>query len=605
MASDKTGGKRSNLVRLLGYVRPYWGIYVATVLLGLMKFLLPIIVIWLFGEAVGALVAAESGEMTRREAWGRIQTLFAAGIGIALVTAVPIYLRSYLGARGVHRVIRDLRCDLYSHVHKLSHSFFDRNRSGSLTSRIISDIQTIQPFLGRTLIQLWMNLGVILVILGYFFYENWKLGCLAVAMLPFQLLILRVISPRVKAVARDIRQRLAWLSGNTQEKLAATTVVKTFTQEGDEIRRFRNDAEGIVSMGLRNAHLSGMQQAGVMFLNSLAPLLVILIGGWLSLFDPEALTVPLLVKFVMMQGQLYAPFERLSEAQLVTAQALGAMDRVFDIFDTGAEIADRKDAREAPHFEGDIRFENVRFSYPEGEKPIIRGLALHAPTQTTTALVGPSGGGKSTLMHLLSRFYELDSGRILIDGTDIRDYRVYSLRRQIGLVPQDPVLFSGTVEDNILYGRPDASPEEVRQAARDAYAFDFIEQLDDGFATELGERGLRISGGQKQRIAIARAFLKDPAILLLDEATSALDTESERIVQAALRKLMADRTTLVIAHRLSTVIHADQIAVLEAGLVVERGTHQELLGRGGLYADLYRQQFAQAPGEDSALASSS
>lgn len=342
---------------------------------------------------------------------------------------------------------------------------------------------------------------------------------------------------------------------------------------------------------MHNALLNGFSQAATTALNALAPILVFLLGGYIALYHRDQLTIGILVQFIMMQGQLYGPFERLNEMQLTTANALGATDRIFAIFDTAPEVADRSKARKAGRFTGSIVFDRVTFTYPNAIRPTLYDISLQIPAQSTLALVGPSGGGKTTITSLLNRFYEWEEGSITIDGHDLRDYTIYSLRHQMALVPQDPVLFSGSISDNISYGRPDATFDEIQTAARRAYADDFINKLDDGYDSLLGERGLRLSGGQKQRIAIARAFLIDPAILILDEATSALDSESERIIQLALQELMRGRTTLIIAHRLATIRNADQIAVIDNGHLQAWGTHNQLLSNNDLYARLCQQQF--------------
>jgi len=584
--------KRSNLWRLLSYVRPYWAWFLGALCLGIMLRMRPVAVAWIVGETIDVLKSAETGDMAPEAAWRRILVLSLGGLAVLALLTVPTYFRFYCGARAVQRAIRDLRCELYAHVQKLSHSFFDRNRSGSLTSRIVSDVQMIAPFLNTVLLRLWISVGLIVSVLAYFFSKSPLLACLSLLMVPVQVLVVRRIGLKVRGLSRRIRTRLAWMSGNAQEKLAAATVVKAFTHEGAEIQRFRDDSEEIVTMGLRNAHFTGTMVCITGFLSGLGPLLLILLGGWLGLFSPEQLSIGVLVQFILMQPHLYAPFEQLANMQLVVSNALGATDRVFDIFDTEPEVANKPGARRALRFEGRITFEDIAFSYPVRNGPrIIDGISFEVPARTSLALVGPSGSGKSTIVNLLNRFYELAEGRILVDGTDITDYTVYSLRYQIGLVPQSPVLFSGTIEENILYGRPDANEEEVRQAAVNANALDFIEAMPDGMETAIGERGTTLSGGQTQRLAIARAFLKDPSILILDEATSALDSESERCIQEALHRLMAGRTTIAIAHRLATIRDADQIAVLERGRLVELGTHETLSQRGGLYAMLCEQQF--------------
>jgi len=585
--------KPNNLFRLLKYVKPYWIYFAGATAFGLVKFLMPVGAAWFTGRAIDVLQQVSMGKMSADAAWNKLLVYALTGGAFALLGGIPTFLRSSVGARAVQRVTRDLRCDLYAHIQKLPHSFFDANRSGSLTSRIIGDVEAIQPFVNQGLIQGWMNIGLIIIVLTIFFTQNVYLGLLSMVLLPFHILIQRAISWKVKENVRAIRDRLAALSGSTQEKLAASTIVKAFTREDDEVERFSEEAEHLIDLGIHNSQLNGLSQAAVTSLNTLAPMLIILVGGRMGLFGDGSLAIGTIVQFIMMQAQLYGPFERLNELQLTTANALGATDRIFAIFDTEPEIADSPNAVKAPHFTGEIDFRDVTFTYPGNQKPIFTDLNLRVPARATVALVGPSGGGKTTLINLVNRFYEWQKGEIRIDGRDLRDYTIYSLRYQLGLVTQEPVLFSGTLYDNILYGRPDASETEVREAARRAYADEFITRIEDGYDTVIGERGVRLSGGQKQRVSIARAFLKDPAIIILDEATSALDSESERIVQRALEELMRDRTTLVIAHRLATVRHADLIAVIAGGRVAELGTHEELLEQGGIYTMLCRQQFGE------------
>ncbi|HEX2952344.1 MAG TPA: ABC transporter ATP-binding protein [Armatimonadota bacterium] len=432
------GREVDNLVRLLHYVKPYWPFFAGATACGMVKFLIPVAIAWVVGRAIDVLRAFDRSQLPPHEAWGQLLHYAVLGTILILVSVLPTYLRSMVGARAVQQVIRDLRCDLYSHIQKLSHSFFNRHRSGSLTSRIIGDVESIQPFLNQGLIQGWMNVGVIVVVLYYFFSQNVMLGALSLLLIPFQVLIQRTIRWRVKANARDIRDQLAGLAGSTQEKLAASTIVKTFTREDDEVQRFSEDSNALIDLGIRNSNLNGISQAAVSGINALAPLIVVITGGWIGLFHPGTISIGQLVTFIMMQGNLYAPFERLNEMQLITANALGATDRIFEIFDTDPEIADVPQALKARRFSGDIQFDQVVFSYPDASNPILHGVSLAIPTHSTLALVGPSGGGKSTITHLLNRFYDPDAGRILIDGRDIRDYTIYSLRHQIGLVPQDP-----------------------------------------------------------------------------------------------------------------------------------------------------------------------
>ncbi|MDO8684646.1 MAG: ABC transporter ATP-binding protein [Armatimonadota bacterium] len=587
--------KRSNLWRLIGYIKPYWLHFAAATACGLVKMLVPVAIAYMIGEFVNILSLANAGKITHEAAWGQLRHFMFMGTGVLLIAPVPIYLRSSLAARATQEVVCNLRCDLYAHIQKLSHSFFDSNRSGWLTSRIIGDVEAVQPFIGRAFVQVWMSIGMISVVLGYLFYKNVHLGLISICMVPVQLLIQRKLGWKVQENACAVRDRLADLSGSAQEKLSAATIVKAFTGENEEIQRFSDSSSSLVDLGVKNSKLGGLSEACMGFTRISSQLLLILAGGYLALFHSEKVSIGLLLQFIMMQGQIYMPFEWLNEMQLLIAAALGASDRIFTIFDTEPEIANKPGAIRAKRFTGEIVLENVTFSYPSSSRKVFDNLSLVAPARTTLALVGPSGGGKTTVTNLLNRFYDWDEGRILIDGRDIRDYTIYSLRSQIGLVPQEPILFSGTIEENILYGRPGASFEEVKEAARRAYALEFIEETEDGFNTMLGERGVRLSGGQKQRVSIARAFLKDPSIIVLDEATSALDSESELIVQQAIEDLMKDRTTLVIAHRLSTIRNADQIAVIDDGRVVELGEHEELLGLNGIYARLCSQQFELLP----------
>ncbi len=584
-------GKFGNLLRLLVYVKPYWISFAAATLCGVIKMLTPVAIAWLVGKAVNILTDLSAGKITSDAAWMQIKYYFFLGLALALFAPIPVYLRSTLAARAVQEVVNKLRCDLYAHIQKLSHSFFDANRSGSLTSRIIGDIEAIQPFISRAFVQIWMSVGMIVIILGYFLSKNVKLALLSISLIPFQLLVQRKIRWKVKENARTIRDQLARLAGSTQEKLAASTIVKTFTGEEDEIHRFNEDTAVLVDLGINNSKLNAASEALMNMLRSLSQLLIIIAGGYMAIFYVGDVSPGLLIQFIMMQGQLYTPFEWLNEMQLIIANAMGATDRVFGIFDTEPDIADSPDAIEAPLFTGNISFRNVGFSYPGTNQPIFTDLSLEIPACTTLALVGPSGGGKTTITNLINRFYEWDKGSIIIDGVDIRNYTLFSLRNQIGLVPQEPILFSGSIEQNILYGNPSATQDEVREAARRAYADEFIDTMDDGYNTVIGERGVRLSGGQKQRISIARAFLKNPAIIILDEATSSLDSESERIVQQALDELMRDRTTIIIAHRLSTIRRAHRIAVISDGRVQEYGSHDELIKKDGLYSILYNQQF--------------
>lgn len=592
----QTANRRSPLRQLLGYCTPYWRYFVTAVLCGAIKFLAPVGIAWVFGEAVDRLTAFSTGVLGPDQTWAELLHLFAIGLAIMTINPLPVYLRSYLGQKGVQLALRDLRLDLYAHVQMLSHSFFETNRSGAIAGRVLNDIETIQPFLGKALIQVWMNLIVLIVVFGYFFTQSPLIGLLSLLLVPIQITILLTIGRKARVVSRNTRAQVATMTGEAQERLAAPTVIKSFTLEEHDHSRFEESSEELVALGVRQAKLGAINQLATGVLNALAPLLVIVVGGYLAIFHGGALSIGLLVQFVMMQGHIYNQFQNLSDTLLVTANALGATDRIFDILETAPDVRDRPHARKAKTLQGRIAFENVSFAYPSSPHVnALRNLSLTIEPHTTVAVVGPSGAGKSTLFSLLNRFYDVGEGRLMIDNSDIRDYQQRSLRRQIGLVPQESLLFSCSVLENVRIGRPMATMDEVREAVDNAGALEFIEDLPQGFDTLLGERGTRLSGGQRQRIAIARAFLKDPAILLLDEATSALDSESERIIQTALARLMSNRTALVIAHRLSTVVNSSSIVVLDRGELKEMGRHDELMRGGGLYAKLASLQFGLAP----------
>lgn len=438
---SSSSSSTKNLWRLLTYVRPYWASFTAATVCGLIKLLIPVAVMWVVGQCIGLLATAGTGGLAPGVVWQRLWHYLLLGVGLMLVAPVPVYLRSAIGARAVQEVIRNLRCDLYAHMQKLSHSFFESNRSGSLTNRIIWDIESIQPFIGRAFVQMWMSIGLIVVVLGYFFSHSLLLGALSLSLIPFQILIQRAISWKVKKNAKAISDQLAHLAGSTQEKLAAATIVKAFTHEEDEVQRFSEDTIALVELGAHNSRLNGLNEALMQLLRMTGQLLLIGVGGYLALTQQGKVSIGVVTQFVLMQGQLYMPFDWLNEMQVLLATALGATDRIFAIFDTEPEIADRPGARPAPRFAGEIRFEHVSFTYPGATSPVFTDLTLDVPARATVALVGPSGSGKTTVTNLVNRFYEWQEGCIRIDGRDLRDYTIYSLRRQIGLVPQSPCSF--------------------------------------------------------------------------------------------------------------------------------------------------------------------
>jgi subfamily B ATP-binding cassette protein MsbA len=381
------------------------------------------------------------------------------------------------------------------------------------------------------------------------------------------------------------------MSSNAQERISGSMVIQAFAQEGNEQTRFQTESEELFSTNMRRILIQSLHQALAGALVGLAPLVIICYGGYRVIYGD--ITVGELIAITMYLGPLYLPLQRFSELNIVFSNSMAALDRIYEIMDEKPEIVDRAGAIELSKVRGDVTFDSVSFSYNRG-CPILKNVTFSVGAGQKVAMVGPSGSGKTTLVNLIPRFYDVGAGRVMIDGHDVRDIKIKSLRRFISMVLQDPVLFSGTIRENILYGNPSAGEQDVIRAARAANAYDFISSLPNGFDTQVGERGALLSGGQKQRITIARAFLKDPAILILDEATSSLDSQSEYLIQDAMARLVKGRTTFVIAHRLSTIIHADQIFVLDAGSVIESGTHEELLDNAGTYKGLYEGQFRAA-----------
>lgn len=579
---------RSGIWRLLRvYVRGHRTAFALGIAFALVKSLMPLVVIWAVARIVDVLGQLERHELSAVSARLAVVHFVLLGAAAFLGAIVPTYLRDAVPARAAREIIRDIRCDLYAHLHRLSHSYFDSNRSGALAGRLFTDVATIEPFL-KVCIQFPMAVILTLVVLAYFFTQNGILALLSVALLPCQAIARQAISKRMKRHTGKLLAHTAGLSGSAQERLSAAAVVKSFTREASEVERFLGESQPIVELGTRISRLAGMSQVVSQSLQMLSPLAFALVGGLLATAPGSHVTVGMLIQFILMQGRILQPMIWMLEMQSVIATAQAGAERIFETLDVQPDVQDRAGAVVMPAVEGDIRLENVTFAYPSTAQPVFAGLSLHVPAHATVALVGPSGAGKTTIAALLCRFYDVSGGRIALDGRDVRDLTLGSLRSHIALVPQDPVLFAGTVFDNILYGRRQATPAEVREAARRAYAHDFIMKLRHGYEELIGERGTKLSGGQRQRIAIARAFLKDPPIIIMDEATSALDTVSERLVAKALDELMKGRTTILIAHRLSTIRHADRIVVLDRGCIVEQGNHTELLAAGGLYATLYR-----------------
>jgi len=520
--------------------------------------------------------------------WEKLQWLMWLFLGIFLVRGVLSYLNRYVLQRIGMRITCDLRKEIFAHLQTLSVKYYETRHTGKITSRIAEDTNTVFMLITSVIVNLVSDSLTVLAVAGMLFWINWQLALLTLAVLPLFLLNYRLSKGHLRKLSRRHRRNWDRVSGFLHERVASARLIKSFSMEAREIERFNRgietDYRNFNQLTLYNIRLWVVADT----ISSLGGLVVLWYGGWLVIHD--RLSIGNLIAFNTYIGFLFAPIVRLNDLNAVVQRAMTGLEKIYEVFDTPSFAADTPTSRELPTVRGDIEFRNVQFSYEAGRK-VLQNIQFTAAPGQMIALVGPSGSGKTTLINLLCRFYDVDDGAILLDGTDIRHVTVKSLRRQIGFVMQESLLFSGPLLENIRYGRPDASMDDVIAAARAANAHDFISDLPRGYYTAVGERGVKLSGGQRQRVAIARAILKNPRILIFDEATSALDTESERLIQDAMDRLMQDRTTLVIAHRLSTVAKANRILVLQNGTIVEQGRHAELIALAGLYRRLHDLQF--------------
>ncbi|RKQ68486.1 ABC transporter ATP-binding protein [Oceanibaculum indicum] len=521
----------------------------------------------------------------------RDQLMLVAGFVLAtfVVKGLANFGQQVVMEGVTQRIVADVRKRLFSHLLTADLAFFHGTSSGALISRMMNDVALLHMAVGKTLTGFGKDLLTLLALIGVMFYQDWALALASFFAFPTAILPIARIGKRMRKVSGNSQAEMSRLTSHLDETFQGIRHVKAYTTESYEAERGGRLVDLVANLGIKAARTRGLSHPIMETLGGIAIVVVIFYGGWQVI--EGARTTGSFFSFVVALMLAYEPLKRLVSLNANLQEGLAAAHRIFDVLDTKPAIVDRSDAQPLAVAAGEVRLEQVDFSY-DGDIPALRQVSLAVPAGKMAALVGLSGAGKSTVLNLIPRFYDVTAGRVLIDGADIRDVTISSLRRNIALVSQEVMLFDDTIRANIAYGSPDADEEAILAAARNAAADEFIRDLPQGYDTMVGERGVKLSGGQRQRIAIARAMLKNAPILLLDEATSALDTQSERLVQSALKQLMVGRTSIVIAHRLSTIVDADIIFVMDQGQVVEQGSHAELMARNGIYARLHALQFA-------------
>jgi len=562
------------------YLKPY--------LVAVVGVMLCMVLVSLSNVAVIPLVSKLSGSIGQKQLQGINITIFLALL-VYFAKGIFTYGQVYLSAFVGQGVMKDLRIDLYRHVQTLPVGFFNKNRIGDIAFRILFDVGSVQSAMLSSATDIIPNILTLICVMGYLSYLNWKLTLFSLILFPLLSYTITKIGKDMRNISMRIQRKNADIASMIHEKLAGIRIVKSFTMESREVKMFTDESETSFWISMREAAINATSTPILAMIQASVVLAIV----WFGAYEVIAgnLSPNDLIAFFTGVALLADPISKLSRMNLTIQKALASAERVFEIADIASEVKVRPDAKKIEKIKGAVEFKDLSFQYDINEAHALNNINVKVNAGEIIALVGPSGAGKTTFVNMIPRFYDPTQGALFIDGIDLRDCDLYSLRRHIGIVPQETVLFSDTIGGNIAYGKLDATEAEIIAAAKMANAHDFILSMPQGYNTYVGERGTRLSGGQRQRIAIARALLRDPRILILDEATSSLDTESERLVQDALEKLMKGRTTFVIAHRLSTVQIADRILVFKDARIIEEGTHRELLDKGGLYKRLYEMQF--------------
>ncbi|KZZ84468.1 ABC transporter ATP-binding protein [Bacillus sp. SJS] len=572
--------------RYMEFVKPYKWQITGTIAIGIVKFAIPLLIPLLIKYVVDDIVG---GPGTADEKTQHLFTILGAMFAVFVVMRPPVeYYRQYLAQLASNRILYDIRDHLFTHLQKLSLRYYANTRGGEIISRVINDVEQTKNFVMTGLMNVWLDIVTILIAIAIMMTMDVPLTLISIVLFPLYGISVKYFYGKLRTLTKVRSQALAEVQGHLHERVQGMPVIRSFAIEDYEQRQFASENQNFLQKAIDHTSWNAKTFAVVNTITDAAPLIVIAYAGYQVIHGN--LTVGTMVAFIAYIERLYGPLRRLINSSTLITQAFASMDRVFEFMDEPYDIVDKPDAVKADRVNGQLKFENVTFQYEDDDAKVLDDVTLEANKGETIALVGMSGGGKSTLVSLIPRFYDVTGGRITLDGIDIRDYEATSLRHQIGMVLQDTFLFSHSVKENILVGKPDATDEEVIEAAKAANAHDFIIKLPNGYDTKVGERGVKLSGGQKQRVSIARVFLKNPPILVMDEATSALDLESEHLIQEALEKLSKDRTTFIVAHRLSTITHAGQIILMDHGKIAEKGTHKELMAKKGLYHNLFQIQ---------------
>jgi len=566
---------RTTFVRLLAFLRPYRKSMVVSVVLAVGSQVASLLAIVLTGSIAAALVHHERH---------RLPWLVGAVLGLGVARALMMAGRRLIAGNQALGVEMDLRTAVYAKLVRLSFGFYDRHQTGQLMSRATVDLQGVRFFLGYGLVFFFQSLFTVVGVAAVVFFIEWRLALISLAIAPALVAVAYRYSHVSHPLLRDVQQKLADVATVAEENIVGVHVVKSFAQEAAEQAKFESRSERVFEQSVKANRQRALYVPLLGFLPLLAQAAILFVGG--RMVAHGSLSVASFVRFNLFLTMLVMPLRQLGmwigQAQRATASG----ERIFQVIDEPEEITDAPDAYELPPGPGRVIFENVTFGY-DPERPVLRGLDLELEAGRVVALIGHTGAGKTTTAALVPRFYDVQRGRVAVDGHDVRDVTLASLRREIGAIAQDPFLFSATVRENIAFGRPEATAEEVERAARLAQAHEFVAALPEGYDTVIGERGITLSGGQRQRIAIARALVVDPRILILDDATASVDATTEARIREGLREAMRDRTTIIIAHRLSTIALADEIVVVDDGRVAARGTHDELVGTNDVYREIY------------------